>query len=150
MQSKIAPVTVFCVLLFAVCAGSWDLKDTEMTARGLRSLIPGRLGSDVSCLQSHYYLLPGCEYVTVLEGVEADECLGTYFSMLDTVYWYSPCDTAKCLTLDVVEVVFYDVLAPPADQSMNLKVIGADYGFLSLAAVRHNLGTRGGANFGFS
>jgi hypothetical protein len=45
--------------------------------------------------------------------------------MLDTVFSYPACDTSECLTLDVIELTFYDVLAPPADQEMNVKVFGS-------------------------
>jgi hypothetical protein len=87
---------------------------------------PARMRASASCIQSHYYLLGGCPYVTVLEGIETDESVGMHFNMLDSVSWYAPCDTSSCLTLDVIELVLYDVLAPPEDQSMNIKVLGAD------------------------
>jgi hypothetical protein len=126
MRSMVASAVVLCVLLMATSAGARGMNGLRMEIHNLHNVNPGRLASDASCMQSHYYLLQGCPYVTVLEGVEADGCFGVCFSMLDTVYWHPPCDTTKCLTLDVIELVLYDVLAPPADQSMNVKVLGAD------------------------
>jgi hypothetical protein len=126
MRVKIGSAVLFCSLLFATCAAAWSPSLARMETLNLRNIRPGHLGLDVSCLQHHYYLLQNCQYVTVLHGVEADESFGVCFSMMDTVYWYPPCDTSKCLALDVIELVLYDVLAPPADQAMNVKVLGAD------------------------
>ena len=79
-----------------------------------------------SCELSYYYLISGCAYVTVVEDIEENTSLGMHFSMADTVEWYDPCDTTACMTLDIIDLAFYDVLAPPADQSLNVKIFGAD------------------------
>jgi hypothetical protein len=74
----------------------------------------------------YFYLLDGCAYVTVVDGIGENESVGLHFNMSDSVAWYPPCDTAACLTLDVVELVFYEVLPMESDQTMNVKVYGAD------------------------
>jgi hypothetical protein len=86
------------------------------------------LGSSTlpTCELSYYYLLSGCAYVTVVEDIDENASLGMHFSMADTVPWYDACDTTACLTLDVIDLTFYDVLAPPADQGLNIKIYGAD------------------------
>jgi hypothetical protein len=113
-------------LAWAASVSAWDAGSVRMKPGSLADLDPGRLGAGVSCVKSYYYLLEACPYVTVLDGIEADETFGMHFNMLDSVHGHPPCDTSACLTLDVIELVFYDVLAPPEDQSMNVRVFGAD------------------------
>lgn len=79
-----------------------------------------------SCALDYDYLIDGCAYVTVIDGLSEDQSIGLHFNMSDSVPWYLPCDTAACLTLDAVELVLCDVLPAPSDQSMNLKICGAD------------------------
>lgn len=117
-----------CILLLTSSAAAWDVGQVRVQSRHLDDLGPGRMGSGASCMQGYYYLLAGCPYVTVLEDIGEDESFGMHFNMLDSVYWYAPCDTSACLSLDVIELVFYDVLAPPSDQSLNIKIFGADSG----------------------
>jgi hypothetical protein len=124
-RSKVLTVWLWC-LLSASSVGAWGVGPVRMEPGSLADLDPTRIGVSVSCMQRYYYLLQDCPYVTVLESIEADESFGMHFNMLDSVYWYAPCDTSACLTLDIIELVFYDVLASPSDQSMNVKVFGAD------------------------
>jgi hypothetical protein len=67
-----------------------------------------------------------CGYVAVVEDIALGETFGVHFNMCDQVPWCDPCDTSACQTLDVIELILYDVLGPGYDQSMNLKVYGAD------------------------
>jgi hypothetical protein len=113
------------LLLGAGTVAVWGLGSVRVRTGHMSDPEAGRLWMDVSCKQSYYYLLRDCCYVTVLEGIGEDESYGVCFDMLDTVYWYPPCDTSECRSLDVIELVLYDVLAPPTDQAMNIKVIGA-------------------------
>lgn len=115
-----------CTVLAASPLAAQSLGSARVHTDRLSDPEIGRLWMDVSCKQSYYYLLQDCSYVTVLEGIGVGESFGVCFDMLDTVYWYPPCDTSECLSLDVIELVLYDVLAPPADQAMNVKVLGAD------------------------
>jgi hypothetical protein len=121
-----ASATILGFLILAVTVSALGPGPTKVETWHLRDVDPGLLASGASCMQRHYYLLDGCPYVTVLEDVEENESFGVCFNMLQTVYGCIPCDTSQCLTLDVIELIFYDVLAPPADQSMNVKVFGAD------------------------
>jgi hypothetical protein len=75
---------------------------------------------------SYYYFIGDCAYVTVFENIEENKSMGMHFNMQDTVAWHEPCDTSACMTLDVIDLTFYDVLAPPSDQGLNVKVYGAD------------------------
>ena len=112
-------------LLIAPDVGAWGVGPVRIEPGRLTDVDPLRMGVDVSCMQSHYYLLGGCPYVTVLDGIDEGESFGMHFDMTDSLYWYPPCDTAACLTLDIIEMVLYDVLPSPADQEMNVKVFGA-------------------------
>ncbi|MFH1313262.1 MAG: hypothetical protein ABIJ00_08540 [Candidatus Eisenbacteria bacterium] len=88
----------------------------------------GDLGRNLlpSCELSYFYLINGCGYVTVVEAIEEAASFGVHFNMVDTVAWRDPCDTAACMTMDIIDLVFYDVLAPPAEQGLNVKIYGAD------------------------
>jgi hypothetical protein len=79
-----------------------------------------------SCELGYFYLINGCAYVTVVEDIAEAKSYGMHFSMVDTVALHDPCDTAACMTLDIIDLAFYDVLAPPADQGLNVKVYGSD------------------------
>jgi hypothetical protein len=113
-------------LLLASPVGGRDVGAIRLEHGRLADRDPVRMGAGVKCMLSYYYLVDECPYVTVLEDIQPNETFGMHFNMMDSVYWYAPCDTAACLTLDVIDLIFYDVLAPPTDQSMNIKVIGAD------------------------
>jgi hypothetical protein len=91
----------------------------------LATLLEARTNLEVQCVLSYYYLLEGCPYVTVLDGIGENETYGVHFNMTDVVAWHPPCDTAACLTLDTIELVLYDVLASPAND-MNIRIYGAD------------------------
>ena len=71
----------------------------------------------------YYYLIDGCSYASVVGDIEQDETFGVHFNMTDAVPWHQACDTAACLTLDTVDLVFYDV--SPAN-AMNVRIYGAD------------------------
>jgi hypothetical protein len=126
MIRRIGSSVCVCSLLLTSLVAARGVGPVRMKRWNAYELDPARLVSGASCLQSHYYLLQDCPYVTALDSVDYNESFGVHFNMLDTVYWHEPCDTSECLTLDAIELVFYDVLAPPADQSMNVKVFGAD------------------------
>jgi hypothetical protein len=126
MRRTIVLTACLWCLLLAPPVGAWGAGPLRIEPGSLADLDPARMEASVSCMQSHFYLLDGCPYVTVLEGIDADETFGVHFDMLDSVYWHAPCDTSACLTLDIIELVLYDVLPPPADQGMNVKVLGAD------------------------
>ena len=126
MRPIIVLTMCLCCLIAATPLGASGVGAVRLEPGSLTDMGGLRIGHDVSCVLSYYYLVDGCPYVTVLEDIEPDESFGVHFNMLDSVYWYAPCDTAACLTLDVIDLVFYGVLAPPADQSMNIKVIGSD------------------------
>jgi hypothetical protein len=78
---------------------------------------------EVQCALSYYYLIDGCSYASVVGDIEQDETFGVHFNMTDAVPWHQACDTAACLTLDTVDLVFYDV--SPAN-AMNVRIYGAD------------------------
>jgi hypothetical protein len=115
----------FCVIFILILAcesQGWDMRviplaDSEVSRLGEYS---------ASCVLDYYYLVDGCAYVTVIDGLSEDQSIGLHFNMTDSVAWYPPCDTAACLTLDAVELVLYDVLAAPSNQSMNVSVYEAD------------------------
>jgi hypothetical protein len=122
----------------AALAGAWDLEPRPASPRLLGDIDPARLVSGASCTQHRYYLLEDCAYVTVLGGVAEGTSFGVCFDMLDTLYNDAPCDTSRCLTLDVIGLVFYDVLAPPSNQGMNVKIVGADRDFEPLGDLLGN------------
>ena len=115
-----------CFLLLHSEVCGWGTGWVQVRPEDLDELRLTALGLGVSCVLSYYYLLEDCGYVTVVEGVEQGEAFGVHFKMTDSVSWHTCCDTNACMTLDVVELVLYDALAPPSDQSMNIKVYGAD------------------------
>jgi len=101
--------------------GTLDVK------RGVMSDVsPPLLGSGADCVIGSYYMLDACGFATVVEGIGENETFGVCFSMSEPNAFHTPCDTLACMRLDIVELVFYDVLGPPADQGMNLKVYAAD------------------------
>jgi hypothetical protein len=114
---------------FLVAAGSgaaWEMStiavqsgEVDAVSRFLRSQ-----GTD--CKLDYFYLLDGCAYVTTVAGASEGESFGVHFNMADSVAWYEPCDQGACTALDIIDLVLYDVLPSPADQSMNIKVYGAD------------------------
>jgi hypothetical protein len=107
-------------------AGGWEAESLRVRPDNLEAMGLSVMQSNATCMLSYYYLIEECSYVTVVEAIEQNESFGVHFNMADTVSWHTPCDTLACLTLDGIQLVLYDVLAPPADQSMNLKVFGAD------------------------
>jgi hypothetical protein len=113
----------------AVLAGqalAWHATEAPVAVQDLSRIKWSSLDLSVSCVLGYYYLLGDCAYVTVVEGIEENETFGIHFNMSDSVAWYNACDTSACMTLDVIELVCYDVLCPPSDQSMNVKVYAAD------------------------
>jgi hypothetical protein len=121
---------VVCSFLVALTAGQVAAADVRVVplSRDEASQIADLRASGilVQCALSYYYLPEGCEYVTVVGSIEDGETYGVHFNMTDVVPWSTPCDTAACLNLDLIEIVLYDVLEPPANQGMNVKVYGAD------------------------
>ena len=94
----------------------------------MRDVGPPLMSSGADCVMGSYYMLDGCGFATVVEGIGENETFGVCFSMSEPDGFHEPCDTLACMRLDIVEIVLYDVLAPPADQSMNLKIysVGPD------------------------
>jgi hypothetical protein len=92
------------------------------------NLMDSRSNPAVQCGLSYYYLIEDCAYVTVVEGIAENETYGLHFDMTDVVAWHEPCDTAACLTLDTVGLVFFDVLASPENQAMNVSIYASDSG----------------------
>jgi len=114
------------VFLMVSQAGGYTVRSVAMTAQDIGSLMDFRETLAVQCMLSYYYLLTDCAFVTVVEGIEENNTFGMHFNMTDTVPFYAACDTAACLTLDQIEIVLYDVLAPPSSQAMNVRVYGSD------------------------
>jgi len=122
-------VTVIVGLVLLVVPGlaaGWMTGTVDVKRGGMEGIPPSMLCSGADCVVGAYYLLDACAFATVVEGIGENETFGVCFSMTEPSDLHSPCDTAACLRLDIVELVFYDVLAPPADQSMNIKVYAAD------------------------
>ncbi|HVP58407.1 MAG TPA: hypothetical protein VMU02_09940 [bacterium] len=119
-----------CSLLVALAAGQLVASDSRvvpLTGEEAARIADLRAAEIlVQCGLSYYYLPDGCHFATVVGGIAEGEAYGVHFNMTDVVPWSTPCDTAACLTLDLLELVLYDVLVPPADQRMNVKVYGAD------------------------
>jgi hypothetical protein len=130
MAKAIVKIVMICSFLLALAAGqaaAADLRVVPLTHEEASRIADLRTSEIlVRCALSYYYLPVGCEYVTVVGSVGNGETYGVHFNMTDTVPWSTPCDTAACLTLDMMELVLYDVLEPPADQSMNVKIYGSD------------------------
>lgn len=124
MKASIIAATFIAILGSRLLA--WDVRTIPLGDHEVGQI--GRLGEqyEAECVLDYFYLLTGCAYVTVIDGIAENQSVGLHFNMGDSVAWYPPCDTAACLTLDMVDLVFYDVLELPADQSMNVQVYGAD------------------------
>lgn len=103
---------------------AWELKKVKVGESDLRAL-KDDVPAISACQLYYYYLLDECAYVTVL-GLDVNQTVGANFNMTDQVPWTSPCDTSTCLSLDHIDITVYDVLPPPANQVMNVKVYGAD------------------------
>jgi hypothetical protein len=115
-----------CIALLASPGLASRMRTIPLTASDIEQIRDSGRNTLPSCALRYYYLIPGCGYVTVVEDIGENLSLGMHFSMADTVEWYDPCDTTACMTLDVIDLTFYDVLAPPEDQGLNVKVYGAD------------------------
>jgi hypothetical protein len=120
------------ITMLLVGSGARDLRASELrsvplTLNDMTDLRDFRTENlAVQCGLSYYYLLEGCAYVTVVEGIGENETYVVHFTMTDVVPWATACDTTACLTLDTIELVFYDALPPPADQDMILRIFGSD------------------------
>jgi hypothetical protein len=125
---RLALAIGLCLLLLPCRADGREGGSVRVREGYLGELHPFHLDLGVSCVLGYYYLLEGCGYVTVMEGIEQGEAFGVHFRMTDSIPWDAGCDTNACMTLDAVGLVLYDALAPPADQSMNIKIYGADAG----------------------
>ena len=123
---KVAVIVGAVLLVLTGLAAGWETGSVSVKRGVMDDIGPSSMDAGASCIVSTYYLLDACGYATVVEGVGADETFGVRFSMTEANPFHSACDTSACMRLDIVELVFYDVLAPPADQSMNMKVYGAD------------------------
>jgi len=130
MVRTIVKLAVICSFLLALAAGqvaAADVRVVPLTHEEASRIADLRASEIlVQCALSYYYLPEGCEYVTVVESIGSGETYGVHLNMMDVVPWSTPCDTTACLKLDLIEFVLYDVLEPPADQGMNVKVYGAD------------------------
>jgi hypothetical protein len=123
---KVFAAGILCLLLAQAQLLAWDVGTVRLDDGDLGRVGPSRLDLSAECQLGYSYLLDGCGYVTVVDSIDEGQCFGVRFNMSDQVQGQSPCDTNACMMLDVVELVFYDALPSPADQSMNLKVYGAD------------------------
>lgn len=120
-------ITIVTILLLCQGLARAEPAGTVNVRRGVTSdVTPSILSAGADCVVGTYYMLDECGYACVVEGIGANQTFGVCFSMTEPNPLHSSCDTAACLRLDMVELVFYDVLSPPADQNMNLKVFAAD------------------------
>jgi hypothetical protein len=124
MKSVIIIVAV--LLMLPGLAAGWKTGTVDVKRGVMGEISPSAFGAGADCVVGTYYLLDACGFATVVEGIAENETFGVRFSMTEPSLLHSPCDTSACMRLDIVELVFYDVLAPPADQSMNVKIYGAD------------------------
>jgi hypothetical protein len=117
------------LLLIALLAGSgpaWEVRSVPVDRFHIDEFQTRWLSMPVACNLAYYFPLDCCDFVSVVEGAEQNETFGIHFNMTDGVPWLPPCDTAGCLSLDILELTFYDVLPAPNDQTLSLKVYGAD------------------------
>jgi hypothetical protein len=97
-----------------------------LSGRDLAEINGMHTAATPACTLRYYYLIDGCALVCIAGGIQEHQGVGTCFNMTGAVQWHSPCDTSACLTLDVIKIVLYDALPPPADQSMNLRIYPTD------------------------
>jgi hypothetical protein len=121
-------ISAISVVVLFEQAGAWEMRSLPLRHHEMRGITSRGLRLIGECVLDYRYLIEDCGYVTVVGEIEQDETFGVHFNMTDSVGWYAPCDTGACQTLDIIDLVFYDVLAPPGDQGLNLKVFGADNG----------------------
>jgi hypothetical protein len=122
---KLAVALLALVLLSSGSACALQVRIASMTGADLTNIRETGPASAPSCSLSYYYLLEGCAFVTVVGDIEENQAVGCTFDMSEADAWHSPCDTNACLTLDVIKIVLYDVLPPPSDQNMNVRVYPA-------------------------
>lgn len=123
---KAATIIGLVLLMLPGLALGWKSGTIEVRRGVTGDITPSLLGSGADCVVGTYYLLEECGFATVVEGIGENETFGVCFSMTEANALHSPCDTTACLRLDIVELVFYDILAPPANQNMNIKIYAAD------------------------
>ncbi len=123
---KVAIIIGLVLLMLPGLAVGWKAGTVDVKRDVMDDIAPSLLGAGADCVVGTYYLLEDCSFATVVEGIGENETFGVRFSMTEPNPFHSPCDTSACMRLDIVELVFYDVLVSPADQSMNIKVYGAD------------------------
>jgi hypothetical protein len=115
-----------CALVLIGQTAAWDLRPVRVDPSDLSSIGDQISGFAAHCVMSYYYLIPECGYVTVMEGIGENETYGIHFNMSDEIPWHDACDTSACLRLDIIEIVFFDVLPPGNDQTVGVKIYGAD------------------------
>jgi hypothetical protein len=120
---KAAMIAIAALWLGSGMALAHTTRSVPLGQDDLATLKDMRAHLEVQCALSYYYLIDGCAYATVVDGIEEDETYGVHFNMTDVVPWHQACDTTACLTLDTVDLVFYDVSEANA---MNVKIYGAD------------------------
>ena len=122
---KVPTLFVVLLLLASAPAPGWESKTLRMSDSELAEIKRAGPAGSPACTMGYYYLIDDCALVSVVSGVEEKQTVGVCLDMVEATAWHTPCDTNACLTLDVIKIVLYDVLAPPADQTMNLKVYAA-------------------------
>ncbi len=125
---RIGVIIVAILLITASTLPGWEMKHVRLAPQDVADYNNQGLAISVSCTLSYFYTVPGCGWVWVIDGIEENESFGVRFNMTDEVPFHDPCDTSACLTLDALKIMLYDVLPPPADQSMNLRVYAAGEG----------------------
>lgn len=126
IRLRFLPILVVLLLAAAVPSLAWETRTHSVTGADLAVIRGASLSIVPTCTLSYYYLIDGCGLVTIASGIEENQAVGVDFDMSDVVSRYSPCDTNACLTLDAIKIVLYDVLPPPADQTLNLRVYAGD------------------------
>ena len=112
-------------LVAAAPSSGWETRTLRISGADLAGIRGADLAAAPACTLSHYYIIDGCGLVSIASAVDENQTVGVCFNMADVVPRYSPCDTNACLTLDAIKIVLYDVLPPPADQGLNLRIYAA-------------------------
>lgn len=122
---RLVLILLVLILVAAAPSSGWETSTLRISGADLAGIRGADLAAAPACTLSYYYIIDGCGLVSIASGVEENQTVGVCFNMADVVPWYSPCDTNACLTLDAIKIVLYDVLPPPADQWLNLKIYAA-------------------------
>jgi hypothetical protein len=127
-DSPLKLLSTFLVVALAAAAPvmAWETRTQHLSGSELAGISVAGPTAVPTCTLSYYYLIDGCGLVSIASGISENQTVGVRFNMAEAVPWYAPCDTNACLTLDAIKIVLYDVLAPPADQSMNLRIYASD------------------------